>query len=101
MMKGLRQAHTRYTVFIQGNDLPSERSVYLVRARARVKVEVRVRVTVRVGVRVRLGVRVWARVRVRAQRAPIAEERDGHEVQHRKAEDERVEEGRLAINEPG
>ena len=35
MMKGLRQAHTRYTVFIQGNDLPWERSVYLVRVRGR------------------------------------------------------------------
>jgi hypothetical protein len=35
LMKGLRQAHTRYTGFIQGNDLPWERSVYLVIVRDR------------------------------------------------------------------
>ena len=68
----------------------AERSVYLVRVRVRVRGRVRGRGRGR------------GRVRGRsAQRAPIAEEGDGHEVQHRKAEDERVEEGRLAINEPG
>ena len=66
MMQGFRKAHSRYTAFIHGSDLPWERSVYLVRVRVRVGVGVEVRVRAKVRVVVRVGVKA----RVRAQRVP-------------------------------